>query len=65
MGYPTKVQVIQRQESQQWYINFPAVLAGAMEFQKGETVEWVIQDKHTLLLRRLAPVGGAPVKKKR
>jgi hypothetical protein len=27
MGYPTKVQLIQRQESQQWYINFPAPLA--------------------------------------
>lgn len=52
MGYPTKVQLIQRQESQQWYINFPAPLAQAMEFQKGETIEWVIQDKNTLVLRR-------------
>jgi len=52
MGYPTKVQLIQRQESQQWYINFPAPLAQAMEFQKGETIEWVIQDKDTLVLHR-------------
>jgi hypothetical protein len=52
MGYPTKVQLIQRQDSQQWYINFPAAIAQAMEFAKGETVEWVIQDKQTLLLRR-------------
>ena len=52
MGYPTKVQLIQRKESQQWYINFPAPLAQAMEFYKGERIEWVLQDKYTLLLDR-------------
>jgi hypothetical protein len=52
MGYPTKVQLIQRKESQQWYINFPAPLAQAMEFYKGELIEWVIQDKYALLLDR-------------
>jgi hypothetical protein len=52
MGYPTKVQLIQRQASEQWYINFPAAIAHAMEFTKGELVEWVIQDKLTLLLDR-------------
>ena len=39
MGYPTKVQLIKRKDSEQWYVNFPAV-ALAMEFQKGETIEW-------------------------
>ena len=52
MGYPTKVQLINRQDSQQWYINFPAAIAQAIEFTKGETVEWVIQDRHTLTLHR-------------
>ena len=52
MGYPTKVQLIQRKASEQWYINFPAAIAGAMEFQKGETVEWSIQDRDTLVLKR-------------
>lgn len=52
MGYPTKVQRIERQASEQWYVNFPAALAQAMEFTKGETVEWVIQDRHTLTLKR-------------
>jgi hypothetical protein len=52
MGYPTKVQLIERQESQQWYINFPAPLAQAMEFVKGEVIEWVVQDKDTLVLHR-------------
>ena len=54
MGYPTKVQLIQRKDSQQWYINFPAAIAQAMEFAKGEIVEWIVQDKHTLLLHRTA-----------
>jgi len=52
MGYPTKVQLIERKDSQQWYINFPAALAQAMEFEKGEVIEWVIQDLHTLVLHR-------------
>ncbi len=52
MGFPTKVQLIQRDASQQWYINFPSALAQAMEFTKSEVVEWVIKDQDTLLLRR-------------
>lgn len=52
MGYPTKVQLIKRKASEQWYVNFPAVLAQAMEFEKGETVEWVIKDRYTVTLQR-------------
>ena len=52
MGYPTKVQLIQRKASRQWYVNFPAALAEALEFDKGEVVEWVIQDHRTLELQR-------------
>ena len=54
MGYPTKVQLIQRKASEQWYVNFPAALAQAMEFTKGEVVEWIVDDKNTLTLRRSA-----------
>jgi len=52
MGFPTKVQLIQRKDSQQWYINFPSAVAQAMEFARGEVVEWIIEDKNRLLLRR-------------
>ncbi len=55
MGFPTRVQLIQRQASEQWYINFPSAIAQAMEFSKGELVEWIIQDSSQLLLRRLHP----------
>ena len=54
LGYQTKVQLIQRKASEQWYVNFPAALAGAMEFTTGEVVEWVVDDKNTLTLRRSA-----------
>ena len=65
MGYPTKVQLIQRKASEQWYINFPAALAHAMEFRKGEVVEWVIQDHDTLVLHRTALEDDGARKKKR
>lgn len=55
MGFPTKVQLIKRKASEQWYINFPSALAQAMEFSRGETVEWSVQDKSLLALRRLHP----------
>ena len=37
MGFPTKVQLIDRKNSQQWYINFPSALAQAMEFSRGDS----------------------------
>lgn len=65
MGYPTKVQLIERKDSQQFYINFPAPIAQAMEFAKGEIVEWTIADKQHLILARAAvPPDAVDVKKK-
>lgn len=63
MGFPTKVQLIQRKASEQWYINFPAAVAQAMEFEKGEIVEWIVEDKAQLVLRRLNPPPSAMKKK--
>jgi hypothetical protein len=66
MGAPTKVQLIDRQNSQQWYVNFPAAIAQAMQFERGETVEWIIEDKQHLILRReRVPAAPVDVKKKR
>ena len=64
MGLPTKVQLIKRKDSEQWYINFPAQIAQAMEFVRGETVEWIIEDKGQLVLRR-QKVPATAMKKKR
>ncbi len=59
MGFPTKVQLIKRKASEQWYINFPSALAQAMDFSRGETVEWTVEDKSLLALRRLHPPASA------
>ena len=63
MGFPTKVQLIKRAKSEQWYINFPAAVAQAMEFEKGEVVEWVVVDKQRMTLKR-AKSKDTPDKKK-
>lgn len=63
MGHPTKIQLIQRQTSEQWYVNFPAALAQAMEFDKGEVWEWIVEDKNQLVLKRQIPVESAFKKK--
>jgi hypothetical protein len=40
-----------------WYITFPSALAQAMDFTQGETVEWFVEDKSLLALRRSHPPG--------
>lgn len=52
MGYPTKVQQITRKDFNQYYINFPRPIAIAMNFSKGDIVEWEIIGKDTLILKR-------------
>lgn len=55
MGCLTKIQLIKRKSSEQWYVNFPAPIAHALEFSRGESFEWIIEDKSLLALRRLNP----------
>lgn len=53
MGYPTKVQLISRKKgADQYYINFPTAVAEAMEFEKGETIEWIIENKANIIAHR-------------
>ena len=63
MGYPTKVQLIKRKQSEQWYVNFPAAIARAMEFEPSETVEWIVEDTSQLVLRRVVTPPSALKKK--
>ena len=54
MGFISKVQVIQRGETnRQFYFICPAPLAQALEIEKGERIEWVVVDKQTLMIRRV------------
>ena len=64
MGFPTKVQLISREKSEQWYINLPSALAQACEFVRGEIVEWIVKDKRTLVLRR-SPDPGSTAEEER
>lgn len=57
MGYITKLQVIERKNNtRQFYLVCPAPLAQALELEKGEDLEWVVQDKQTLIIRRASKV---------
>jgi bifunctional DNA-binding transcriptional regulator/antitoxin component of YhaV-PrlF toxin-antitoxin module len=54
MGYQSKVQVIERAKGQrQFYLICPAPLAQALEIEKGETIEWVVEDRARLTIRRV------------
>ena len=63
MGLPTKIQLIKRAKSEQWYINFPSAIAQAMEFERGEVVEWLIEDKLKMTLKRDESVLSSDKKK--
>jgi bifunctional DNA-binding transcriptional regulator/antitoxin component of YhaV-PrlF toxin-antitoxin module len=53
MGYETKLQVIERKNNtRQFYIVCPAPLAEALEMEKGETLEFIVEDKNRLIIRR-------------
>jgi bifunctional DNA-binding transcriptional regulator/antitoxin component of YhaV-PrlF toxin-antitoxin module len=66
MGYESTVQVIQRGgKNRQWYLICPAPLAQALEIEKGEVIEWVVEDKHTLVLRRTPRPGDSSPRRRR
>jgi hypothetical protein len=52
MGYLIKVQKVDRPTNRSYYLNFPVVLAEALELIKGEEWEWSVEDKNTLVLTR-------------
>lgn len=61
MGFQSKVQVIERaNKTRQFYFICPAPLAEAMEFEKGEIVEWVVVDKRHLTIKRGRTSGQPP-----
>jgi bifunctional DNA-binding transcriptional regulator/antitoxin component of YhaV-PrlF toxin-antitoxin module len=62
MGYACKVQKIQRETQNTYYINLPAAIAEALEIEKGEVLEWSIEDRNTLVLQRRGPRKPMPLK---
>ena len=54
-GCPVKVQKVERPTNRSYYLNLPVVLAEALEIAKGEEMQWLLEDKNTLLLCRAKP----------
>ena len=52
MGYPVKIQKVERPTNKSYYVNLPAALAEAAEIRKGEECEWLVEDRNTFVLRR-------------
>lgn len=58
MGYKVKIQRVDRGKTKSFYVNFPAVIAESAEIEKGEEMEWVIEDRNTFVLRRVKPINS-------
>lgn len=56
MGAKTRIQHINYKGRHQWYVNFPATVAEALELEKGEVVEWTIIDKNIMMMTRAKAV---------
>lgn len=60
MGYQVRIQKVERTATSSYYVNFPVAVAETIAVTKGEAWEWVLENKNTLILRRLKP---APARK--
>lgn len=55
MGYKIKIQKVQRPTNKSYYVNMPAAIAESIGLEKGEEMEWEIEDKNLLVLKRVKP----------
>ena len=62
MGYKAKIQRVDRGLTKSFYINLPAAVAEACNIEKGEEMEWLVEDKDTFVLKRINP--SKPILKK-
>ena len=53
MGYAVRVQRVERPTNTSFYVNLPAALAEAAAVQKGEVMEWFVEDRNTFVLKRV------------
>jgi len=55
MGHRIKIQRVERGATKSYYVNFPAALAEAAQIEKGEEMEWLMEDRNSFVLRRVLP----------
>ena len=65
MGYITKIQKVERPTNKSFYVNLPSAVAQALEIEKGELFEWIIENKNLLLLKRMKKLKRLNAKKGR
>jgi bifunctional DNA-binding transcriptional regulator/antitoxin component of YhaV-PrlF toxin-antitoxin module len=53
MGYRVRLQKVDRPSNRSFYVNFPAPIADAVNMQKGEELEWIIEDRNTFIIKRV------------
>lgn len=53
MGYTVKIQKVERPTNRTYYVNLPVVIVEAINLEKGELLEWLIENKNTLVLQRV------------
>jgi len=56
MGYNAKIQKVDRGKTKSFYINLPAAVAEACNIEKGEEIEWLIEDRNTFVIKRITPI---------
>ncbi len=62
MAYLTKIQKVERPTNQSFYVNLPSALAQALNIEKGEEFEWIIENKNLLLLQRVKQLKSKKLK---
>jgi bifunctional DNA-binding transcriptional regulator/antitoxin component of YhaV-PrlF toxin-antitoxin module len=62
MGYSVKIQRVDRGTTKSYYINFPAAIAEGSDLEKGEEMEWLVEDKNTFILRRVKALAPRKLK---
>lgn len=55
MGYKVKIQRVDRGKTKSFYVNLPAAVAEACNIEKGEDMEWLVENKDTFILKRVIP----------
>jgi len=63
MGNQIKIQRVERGNTKSYYVNLPATLAEATRIEKGEEMEWFLEDRDTFVLKRKKP--SSPLLKKK
>jgi hypothetical protein len=55
MGYKVRIQRVDRPTNRSFYLNFPSPIADSVNMQKGEELEWLIEDRNTFVVKRIKP----------